>query len=302
MASLKSLVPIAKKVAKLSDIYWHDKYWNYRKEFAKAEKNWVDALCFVLENYLFKRRVQGSTYEEPSTVAVRYAIRNAKRPTQRFVEEAWDRFKTIVKESGWRLKEEYQPLNCFQSNGKVAVTSFVAELKDDNYNILLWARSMLRQGRAEEATRQLLRIGGVGDKIAAFFLRDVCRYHSLYEVKGNPAWCFQPADIWVKRVAQTWGKARGLTPALGLDGAYKYRPAVKIIEEVAKDARVWGGDLNAGSWFLCGELGGVKEADVPRIFGSLRGLDDWLKIIYEEWRGPKQQMAAVREVIKPLIS
>jgi hypothetical protein len=118
---------------------------------------------------------------------------------------------------------------------------------------------MIKSGDAEEATRKLRSIRGVGWKIAAFYLRDVARYYDLPE---KPGWCFQPADVWIQRIAGHWGQMLSRNVA-------GYDAAARLFVDLAQAAGVRGGDLNAGAWVLGSQL---LDRDLEEIICSEKGL------------------------------
>lgn len=103
---------------------------------------------------------------------------------------------------------------------------------------------MLREGNAEAATSALCGIRGVGWKLAAFYLRDVARFYAIGE---EPAWCFQPVDVWIRRVANCWAGRIGRSISSDDDAA-------SVFVDLASAAGVRGGDLNAGAWVLGSQL------------------------------------------------
>jgi len=77
-----------------------------------------------------------------------------------------------------------------------------------NRNIVPYSCAEIRAGRIKQHYASLLGIRQVGDKVASFYLRDLV---SLYELSGfiddASAFCLQPVDVWVRRIAHTAGIA-----------------------------------------------------------------------------------------------
>jgi len=146
----------------------------------------------------------------------------------------------LAKAKGIGTNPNCNPLKWSRGNATVSSTQFVLAHQEHNCNILLWAADMVRHGRAEEATSELLKIRGIGPKIAAFYLRDVAWYFALDE---EPPRFLQPVDLWIRRIAESWAAFIGRSVDDDDDIA-------SVFVNLARAADVRGGDLNAGAWVL----------------------------------------------------
>ncbi len=140
---------------------------------------------------------------------------------------------------------------------------------------------MIERGEAELALSRLQTIRGVGPKIAAFYLRDVARF---FELEEQPGWCFQPVDIWVRRIASHWGEL--LHRHVNND-----RTAAELLAELASFAGVRGSDLNASAWVLGSQL---LKGELQRVLTSE---DDLTACLEYNLR----RSAAVIQVLQPLV-
>jgi hypothetical protein len=69
-------------------------------------------------------------------------------------------------------------------------------------NIIISSKNALKAGQTKEAWAKLVKIRGIGPKVASLFLRDVAiRYENELRLpKDNDRWLLQPIDIWVRRI------------------------------------------------------------------------------------------------------
>jgi len=255
------LLAIVRLVARISAIYWHQDC--FPKAFDHARLHWLDALIQFIADYSFERQGAIAAYPRSARAALQQAGNGLAEPMAPFEREAWRLFGDLVKKADVGLNPKLQPLN-WELPGKTAATVFVGTLAEWEFNLLLWARALLANGRAEQATARLLEIRGVSWKLAAFYLRDVAKHFNLDEQRCGPAWCFQPGDRWVQRIAAVWGRMLG-RPVTKDD----YDGSVQLFVELATAAGVRGGDVNAGAWVLSQLL----DRDQRQVESSVSSLD-----------------------------
>jgi len=71
-------------------------------------------------------------------------------------------------------------------------------------NIVPYSCAEIRAGRIKQHYASLLGIRQVGDKVASFYLRDLVSLHELSGfIDDASAFCLQPVDVWVRRIAHT---------------------------------------------------------------------------------------------------
>jgi len=242
------LLKIVRAVARLSEIYWHKDC--FKKEFKFAENGWLPALIQFTSSYSYERQGAPLAYRRLSRNSLENVAKGMKEPSKSFPEDVWAEFKRLAKEGGIGTNENVNPLTCSENNRQISSAQFVLNLKEYEYNILMWAEDHIREGKAEDATDDLLGIRGVGWKIAAFYLRDVAHHVAHhYDLEEEPAWCFQPVDVWIRRIATSWGSI------IGRSVEENYDVAAQVFIDLAKAASVEkAGDLNAGAWVLGSQL------------------------------------------------
>jgi hypothetical protein len=261
------LLDIVKRLARLAEIYWHPDC--FQKTFDQAAGSWQSALTQFLCDYSFEREGAAPAYRRFAREAVCGSGDGLAHPSPEFAAVAWQQFQAFCKQSGIGINPKLSPLNCNAVGSKTAATNFVMKLGGHNFNILTWSRTQLQAGRAEHATAELYTIRGVGRKIAAFYLRDVAKQFHLDEVACGPAWCFQPVDRWVGRVAAVWSGMLG-----GKLSEEDYWGGAELFSRLADSAGVRGGDLNAGVWVFASQ---VLDRNVADAVSTLAGLEDCLK-------------------------
>lgn len=238
------VLAMAKRVAGLADIYWAPEC--FPKEFAEARQSWLAALIQFVASYSFERQGAPPIYRTYARKALEKHGNGLARPNSTFVKAAWNEFHRFASANAHGTN----PNVCSLHSGKgykLTAIEFAIELSAHGHNIFAWASDLLARGKAEEAERGLLRIRGIGHKIATFYLRDVVRAAGLDETRAGPGWCFQPVDVWVRRAAEVWG-------SLSRVSVTNYWTAAELIVDLAGAAGVVGGDLNGGVWILGSQL------------------------------------------------
>lgn len=116
-------------------------------------------------------------------------------------------------------------------------------LNDYEYNIFNWSVDAIRTSRSSEAFHAMTGIHAIGDKLAAFYLRDVTLVNDLELVIQPESYkYFQPIDTWVKRVSD----AIGITETTDRE--------ITVVKEkiiaCCLEARVSPLLFNAGAWMI----------------------------------------------------
>jgi hypothetical protein len=261
------LLAIVKRLARLAEIYWHPHC--FPKAFDQAANSWLSALIQFVCDYSFERQGAPAAYRRFAREALHVAGNGIPQPTAEFAIAAWRGFQTPAKQRGIGTNPSLNPLNCESTGKYIAAPTFVTRLARHDFNILRWSWSLLQAGRAEEATNDLCEIRGVSWKLAAFYLRDVAKHFKLDESVCGPAWCFQPVDRWVGRVAAAWSVMLG-----GNVSENDYWGAAELFSQLADSAGVRGGDLNAGVWVFASQL---LDRNVAEAVSTVAGLEDCLE-------------------------
>jgi len=248
----KDIPGIVRDLSRLADIYWDQSC--FPKTFEEAARSWLDAVVQFTAEYSYAREGASPRYPQLAEKAIRDVCDPDSVPSRRLARKAWLAFGSYCGGVGIRPNRKANVLS-IQEGRTVPVLQFVADLGKHRHNMLLWAKEFLEEGRAEDATDHLRTIRGIDWKIAAFYLRDVCDWAGLEERCCGPGWCFQPVDRWILRAAEALGKR--LKRRIG-----SHDDAAELLVELAGEAGVKGGRLNAGIWILGSqflESGGQME-------------------------------------------
>lgn len=117
---------------------------------------------------------------------------------------------------------------------------FISNLPKNN--LITYALSAARNNHVPDLFSELTSIYGIGDKLAAFFLRDLAIIYGLEDkIAGKDLIYFQPVDTWVRQVASAIKIADEKAPAETIK---------KAIIEASQNSRVSSLLVNAGAWYL----------------------------------------------------
>lgn len=148
--------------------------------------------------------------------------------------------------------------------------AFIGRLPD--LNVVSYSLRELRSGRVEQHYRELQGsqsangIYQVGPKVAALYLRDLVSLYSLEDqIPDESAFCLQPVDVWVRKVA----KRVGLSSELD-DHQIQIEMARLCRRNAISPLR-----FNQGAWYvgynsfdiLLSVLGSQDEVTVPESVG-----------------------------------
>jgi hypothetical protein len=109
-------------------------------------------------------------------------------------------------------------------------------------NIVDWARQEVAHGRVAAAYTKLLRVRGVGPKIASFFLRDVALRYGLSPEADR--WLLQPVDVWVRRFVMTLEPGHGTSDDRAVAGWVVTNSVTPELANATPEL------ANAGLWYF----------------------------------------------------
>jgi hypothetical protein len=123
-------------------------------------------------------------------------------------------------------------------------------LRDYDGNIVRYAIGEIEAGRIRDVYTELTAIHGIGNKQAAFYLRDTCLVYGLEpRVKREDLLYVFPLDTWVKQVAINMGITS--RPARGERNSEGAQERVKTHTiRACLDAGVSPLLFNAGAWYI----------------------------------------------------
>jgi hypothetical protein len=248
---------LVRAVARFGEFYWTPRgpSGRTRDEFcALADADWKEALIVVASGYCFERAGASPHYRTAASAAIRAYPRS--RPDGDLESAVWRNFLEELRlaPDGRGANVKLNPLAPSEGHAR-SLTSLVAGLEADNYNLVHWAEGGLERGEAEQLYRQLLTVRGLGPKIVPFFLRDVAAAFAIDEDVIGAEEFLQPIDVWTRRGAQVLARQLDVSPPR-TDFA-----AAGIIVEAARRASVLPSLLNAGIWCF-----GALFAQRERVF------------------------------------
>lgn len=123
---------------------------------------------------------------------------------------------------------------------------FIGQLSD--LNLVRYSVGQVQQGKIEDHYKELQSsqsgkgIIQVGPKIAAFYLRDVVSLYQLEDkVAARSAYCLQPVDVWVKKLAYRIGIVRDAANPSEIPEA---------IATLCRDHGISPIRFNQGAWYI----------------------------------------------------
>lgn len=204
----------------LGDVYIH-RYmmpvW-HGKQLSDAKV----ALQIFLQSYAFERQGRSPNYAPAAVDSLRFS--SAIEP-----QAIWDTFSKSLGNTA--LNKANCPLFHEGSNCKCVVDVLSGSLNIEN--VIELAKQNLCSDQIVDAHRHLMKIRGIGSKIASFFLRDVALWYSLAPSVRRDL--LQPVDVRIRRYVE-----------LVKSGA---NPAKFIVDEFDNPEKA-----NAGIWYFSSQI------------------------------------------------
>ena len=260
-----------KGLSLLGEVYTH-RLQNEFKRFGNIEKDWRVALKFFLKNYAFERQGAPKAYPDSAVKAFDLADKKADRPGKDLAKEVWKKFCQLIPATN----PDRNPLSTKEDPQSIDILSFCAQMDKYGYNIFQFALDGIKKDLLQ-THNSLVKIRGIGPKIASFFLRDVAFLGniSINELeKLQDRSLLQPVDVWVRRTVSF------------LDGSsgQKDEEIAKRLVEMAVAAQCCPLSLNAGAWYLGAKIATTDQ----RLTDCLKDMDELKKNI-EKWLSPRQE-------------
>lgn len=185
--------------------------WN---RYPAHESNDWDALIIFLSGYAFARQGAPSDFSHAACDAIEQVRQSYTKPTDHSSASAlWTAFSDLLNNSN--LNYANNPLcpkgtnypRKFKGTSRTAKTSCLSvtellgtlALESRTTNILVYAKENLQRDNLAQAHQALCRIGGIADKIASLFLRDVAIFYRICPQKERHL--LQPIDVWVRNMS-----------------------------------------------------------------------------------------------------
>lgn len=243
----QELEKIVQIVNRLSLLYWQPSGFQTQKYIRSLEEDWRRAFNWFLSSYAFERQGRSPHYSIAAVKAVELYL--GEQPNQNFEQEVWENF---LSSGGFSVggkrgpNKKNNPLSPSQ-NEIDSASRLITSLTDHNFNIVTWASSLAKSGNIETAWNKLVKIRGIGKKIASLFLRDVVYAFEVDEDKIGKKVYVQPIDIWTERGAEALAQFVSRTPKTYWDFA-------EVLVEVSERATVRSTLTNVGLWIFGAQL------------------------------------------------
>jgi hypothetical protein len=248
-------------------------------EMANAgSSDWRAALVMFYRHYAYERAGAPRTWGDTAADIIERLSDAVELPL--LAERAWLEFRAEVPKPNPRNN----PL-C-SDRAREPVTRFVVSLDSDGGNLIAWAARLLRGGSGMEAYLTLQKHIGIGEKIAAFFLRDVCTSHGIREETGGDLRCILPIDVWVRRGVAVLAAQPELTDEAR--DSETERQALRL----AREHGVGVATLDTGLWVL-----GARFARSPtKMETALRDPSYLRELVDKELRRVEGAIAPLHEL------
>jgi len=169
-------------------------------------ENWINGLVHFC-GYAFERAGSPPVYSEAATRLIkehRNQFSQWKRLTKKREEQLTAAYEGNCKAIKPKLKgfnKDRNPMYFTEGDKQITLIRFTwTEIK--RKSIFLWAKSLVEANRLEDAYNSLVKIKGVSEKIAPFYLRDIYLKSNRSGSQLEKLNLIQPIDIWTERAAQ----------------------------------------------------------------------------------------------------
>lgn len=291
-----SITDNQRKMLKLLDIvsYIYKKHFIGDKKFKDQldEKNGFLALKVFLNNYAYTRQGAPNAYSSIAIECISKRYDNGNKwhmPTNEDAKEIWKRYKQIAKEKYNLIKTKGK------DKGKIKVNQKINPLNEENgiiiqivshelSNIALYIKNQLINKRTKEAYNLIKRIGGCGEKITSFYLRDIAdialeNNEIENESEISDLYLLQPMDTWLNQTFEIIFQEKE---------SKTHKKQEKIVN-LCKEAEISTISFNQGAWILGSQLAGNygkfqnvlkgKESFQNLIEDKIKDLTDYVKIL-----------------------
>lgn len=228
---------IMQRFERLSELFVSCFKWDESKV---VEENKWDSLWLFVSCYAFERQGRSPNYLPAAADAIKEL--SDEKLCAKAAKKVWMRFEEKLEYTG--LNHANNPL-CPKGTSyhrkdradllikeSVSAVEVAAELPKP---IVKWARDKIEEDNTKEAHEKLCEIGGIGEKIASLFLRDVTVKYEI--IPQSNRHLLQPIDTWAEFVTKK------------LSGNYKMNQAdcANFIVNNSKEPE----RASQGLWYFC---------------------------------------------------
>lgn len=228
--------------------------FNDKTKIRESAMDWRESFSMFLSGYAFEHQGRSPHFAKNAVAAL--MAYPGKFPSNDFEERMWETFCRMYPTNGKGVNRYNNPLYKAPQGTLYTATGFVGSLGAYDHNLTKWASSLAREGRIKHAWDQLVRIRGVGHKIASLFLRDIVYAFGVDENSVGDKKYLQPIDRWTKRAAESLAVSIPTSPK-------SYWEYAQVLVDVSEQAGVPCALTNSGLWTLGSQL--VQDEEKYRI-------------------------------------
>ncbi len=240
----------------------------------KQSNSLADSIICFVHNYAHERQGAAQGYRTLAALSVEREIPRSSRyikPSD--VRRVWEVYKELAGKyfPDLSLNPTNNPIN--EDKGVLSVLC-----EDKTPNLYGRVTNLLTRGEAKAAHDFIKQIRGVGNKIAAFYLRDIVCIEKIPEDELDTIHLIQPVDTWVRQAYSV---------VMGKNLPQDQIEAMKDVADLCKAAQCSHVEFNQGAW-ACGSLLGKDIYHLRRI---AEGFDDRIRESFEEVKNLAKGMA-----------
>jgi hypothetical protein len=281
----KELKRVVQTVNSLSLLYWQPSEFQSQARIRSLGEDWRQAFNWFLSSYAFERQGRSPHYSTAAVKAVE--LYKEELPNQDFEKEIWQNFCNCggFSTDGKGANTKNNPL--FPSKNQIeSASGLIVSLENYDFNIVKWASSLAISDDIELAWNKLVKIRGIGNKIASLFLRDIVYAFEINEDKIKGKVYLQPIDVWTERGAKALAQFLSRTPN-------SYWEFAKVLVEVSEYAAVRPTLTNVGLWIFGAQL----VRDEKRFHNLLLSPDDLHRFLSAQIQWHQNQAKALEMVL-----
>ena len=217
---------------------------NNWKRFQTYDKNWGEALKLFAWGYAFEHNGAPPSYRREALRALE--ICENSLDTEEAPQKIWKIFQSLL--GNRPVNPKSNPLNPGKTPYFDVVTFCKTVAAPDEKNPYLFSLRKIEANNLWEAHVALMRIRGVGPKIASLFLRDITLRNNMTDIGLSDRHLLQPIDVWLER-----------TTKLLIGGDVSKNDAGRGLTSLADEAGCSAPHLNAGSWYFGSKVARTKQ-------------------------------------------
>lgn len=290
MKFTESQLNSARMLSKIAYVYTEGLVYDYK--FRDQFKKGYQALRVFLDTYAYARQGAAAAYPQIAYECIAEFCDNGHKwntPTSKDADDLWKLYKNkarsfgLVSENKARVNEQRNPMS--PRNG--IIKRLALEKLPEN-NIACYIRNNLKKDSIHNAYKFLLRIRGIGDKIAAFYMRDIAYFAQINEDDlGENMYLLQPIDTWLDQTLLILFKS--YTPK-------NLKVKKKLIMKLCREAGVSTISFNQGAWLFGSQIAENYE----RLESALKNTYNFKTILEYHMNKKKKYLHAVSKILNVL--